>query len=112
MMRFVLFALVNVALGQTWSDWECPGFPCFIVNYFYPTSAYSNIKQTCAPISDMVTCNELSSGTSFNAVNSDGSIAGTHTLTSAHPCVSASVRSAASNPAFAKPAARPPGTVA
>ena len=40
-MRAALFGLYAAGfcaavadLTDDWADWECPGFPCYIVNYF------------------------------------------------------------------------------
>ena len=78
------------ALGQTpWASWECPGFPCFTVN-FYEHRKYDDIAQTCSPVTQMETCNHLAKGESMTEYASDGkTVVGTHVLHRPHPCSSA-----------------------
>ena len=46
---FALIAGVSAAvahLTDDWADWECPGFPCYIVNYF-EYQPHGKLSQTC-----------------------------------------------------------------
>ena len=52
-MRAALFALYAAGfcaavadLTDDWADWECPGFPCYIVNYF-EYQPHDKLSQTC-----------------------------------------------------------------
>ena len=93
MQRAALFALIAgvsaavAHLTDDWADWECPGFPCYIVNYF-EYQPHGKLSQTCGgsdlPMED---CNNLSDGTSWDAVWSNGTVAGSHKLTKPHPCM-------------------------
>lgn len=86
-MLLLVMLLHAPAAAQDWSDWECPGFPCYIANYFDHRS-HDKPSQTCGFVGDYNACNNLVAGTSFDAVNADGSIAGTHDLKGqAHPCM-------------------------
>ena len=111
----------RAAVQETpWADWECPGFPCFIVNYYAPTAdrtrgirfappcphiacalthfdpwpsqyniskaGVTSYSQTCGPVQDMETCNDLEQGKSFDAKDGSGHVIGTHTLKKPHPC--------------------------
>lgn len=50
--RAALFALIAgvcaavAHLTDDWADWECPGFPCYIVNYF-EYQPHGKLSQTC-----------------------------------------------------------------
>lgn len=93
-LLIVLFAAVLAAVragDDQYLDWECPGMPCFIVNYFYNSSdpllePYTDIKQTCAPVYDFQSCLYLHDAVPWDAVNTDGSIAGTHDVDRGHHC--------------------------
>mmetsp|Transcript_11745 Transcript_11745/g.27223 ORF Transcript_11745/g.27223 Transcript_11745/m.27223 type:complete len:94 (+) Transcript_11745:67-348(+) len=54
---FILAATLALVRADDYQDWECPGMPCFIVNYF-ETRPYDDIKQTCTSISSMTPCNK------------------------------------------------------
>jgi len=63
--------------------WECPGFPCFIVNAF-EYRPYKNISQTCGFVDDHTTCMALENGQPFTTGNDTNPYH--HTVTRAHPC--------------------------
>ena len=81
-------AAVPAAQATPWADWECPGFPCFIVNFYFnlTRAGATDYKQTCGPIQDMDTCDFLEEGKSFDATDGSGKVIGTHTLKKPHPC--------------------------
>merc|ERR1739841_183747 len=54
-------------------------------NYF-EYRQYSSLNQTCGPLHDFTTCQELKAGENFPALNADGSVAGWHNSTRPHPC--------------------------
>ena len=63
--------------ADDWSDWECPGFPCFIVNQYDTRNTTASRVETCGPIADdMVDCQSLMKGKPF----------GGHSITKPHPC--------------------------
>merc|ERR1712232_728953 len=70
--------------SDEWMQWECPGFPCMVVNYFEYRN-YSDIKQTCTPTSSFTSCTYLKEGTNFPAVL-DGEVIGWHNSSQPHPC--------------------------
>merc|ERR1719265_404414 len=78
-----LFAGADVS--DEWMDWECPGFPCSIVSYFDHRD-HTDFRQACTPVTTMHECGLLIKGENFAAENNDGSIAGWHNSTRAHPC--------------------------
>merc|ERR1712187_803507 len=61
------------------STWECPGFPCFIVNAF-EYRKYKSLSQTCGPVDTLDVCSALQLGKSFTTGNY------THHVSSRHPC--------------------------
>ena len=80
--------IVTLAAGDAadqFLDWECPGLPCFVVNY-YESRDYKDIKQTCTSITEISPCLDLENGVAFSAVDSDGSVLGTHDVDRPHPC--------------------------
>ena len=63
--------------ADDWSDWECPGFPCFIVNQYDSRNTTASRVETCGPIADdMSDCLALMNGQPF----------GGHAVKKAHPC--------------------------
>ena len=82
----VLFA--GCAAETPWADWECPGFPCFIVNFYFnmTKAGITDLKKTCGPFEDFTPCMYLENGETFSALNSTGGVVGTHTLKKPHPC--------------------------
>eukprot|EP00620_Florenciella_sp_RCC1587_P015052 CAMPEP_0182556716 /NCGR_PEP_ID=MMETSP1324-20130603/886_1 /TAXON_ID=236786 /ORGANISM="Florenciella sp., Strain RCC1587" /LENGTH=135 /DNA_ID=CAMNT_0024768653 /DNA_START=92 /DNA_END=499 /DNA_ORIENTATION=- len=78
---FILAATLALVRADDYQDWECPGMPCFIVNYF-ETRPYDDIKQTCTSISSMTPCNNMMNGVPFDAVDNDGNVLGTHNVPS------------------------------
>ena len=57
-----------------------------IVNYF-DGRPHDQPKQTCGLVPDLTYCNYMIEGTSWDAIASDGSVAGTHDLKGQpHPC--------------------------
>ena len=71
--------------SDEWMQWECPGFPCMVVNYFEYRD-YTDIKQTCTPVHDFQSCTYLKTGTNYPAVGADGEPVGWHNSTQPHPC--------------------------
>jgi hypothetical protein len=57
-MRGGLLLLAACANAQ-WDDWECPGFPCFIVNKNDPHNTTAGRQETCGPIAQLSPCNAL-----------------------------------------------------
>jgi hypothetical protein len=90
MRRSVIGVLPLVVAAVTgtadpWSDWECPGFPCFIVNFF-EYRPYPSLKSTCGPVDQMLICDYLKDGHSFPAKASNGTTIGIHEMKAPHPC--------------------------
>jgi hypothetical protein len=42
-----------------WSTWECPGFPCFIINPYDEKNTTVGRIETCGPVDSLSVCNEL-----------------------------------------------------
>ena len=83
-------AVVSLAAERPANDaWECPGFPCMIVNFMESKSKYSAIHQTCQHVGEMDVCNHLIAGESFSAYDAQGKVIGTHHLVKPHSCVNA-----------------------
>jgi hypothetical protein len=72
-------------VSDDWMDWECPGFPCMIVNYFEDPDKYTDIKQTCGPLGEFNLCQDMQAGKSFPTWF-NGTINGWHNSTKPHPC--------------------------
>lgn len=85
LLPLAVFATTTHQRARDWSEWECPGFPCFIVNFF-EYRPFKSLKQTCGPVDQMVICNKLMNGESFPAVGANGTAIGTHHMTQPHPC--------------------------
>ena len=53
-LKHQLFAYLTVfnALACSLASWECPGFPCFIVNPYDPNNTTISRVETCGPIAD------------------------------------------------------------
>lgn len=64
---------------DAYAEWECPGFPCFIVNHF-DTHPHSDLKQTCGSQGEMSICLSLEAGRAFET----GSFQ--HSPTRPHAC--------------------------
>jgi hypothetical protein len=67
----VLLLAVTLLLGEVhsaslrasadandWSDWECPGFPCFIVNPYDTHNTTASRIETCGPVTELNLCNK------------------------------------------------------
>jgi len=67
-----LLGAVVADLSDDWMDWECPGFPCSIVNY-YDHRPHDNYQSACTPLSTMYECGQLMHGEGFFA-DDDGTI--------------------------------------
>merc|ERR1712224_475863 len=78
-------ALVGADVSDDWMDWECPGFPCSVVNYF-DSRNQGDFKQACTPLSTMYECSLLIKGENYAADYGNGTIAGWHNSTKPHPC--------------------------
>merc|ERR1719230_195721 len=72
-------------ISDDFMDWECPGFPCFIVNYFDQRPA-TDMKQTCTPLHSFTHCQYLQEGQSFPVRYNNYTAAGWHNMTRPHPC--------------------------
>lgn len=83
-----MVALASADVSDEWMDWECPGFPCSVVNYFdnRANPPHTDFRQACTPLSTMAECRKLINGENFAADNGDHTIAGWHNSTKAHPC--------------------------
>ena len=81
---YILLALAQPA-AAAWDDWECPGFPCFITNYF-EYRPYQRLSQTCGLVSSMDPCNNLIEGKPLPVYWGNGTLAGNHNIKNPHPC--------------------------
>ena len=77
--------------SDKWMDWECPGFPCAIVNY-YETRDHTDIEQTCTPVAFLDPCDKLANGEKIAATKTERynwtdhtTILGWHNSTKNHP---------------------------
>jgi len=73
------FTAVSPAVDP-FQKWECPGFPCFIVNV-YESRPYNKISQTCGPVDAHTICQDLHDGKAFTIGNITH-----HPRSSGHPC--------------------------
>merc|ERR1719468_824611 len=93
MMTTLGTGFVSGVPSDDWMNWECPGFPCFIVNYYESPTHYDNIMQTCTPTSASHVCANVTAGVSFPTTKTtrynwtDHTVTlGWHNLSRPHPC--------------------------